>query len=48
MSLRPKGMKRTMPPATDKSMALKGGLVNAEPTRKGVAPTPATLGPRDA
>ncbi len=38
------------PPATqDKSRVLpKGPSVNAESTRSGTAPTPGTLGPREA
>jgi hypothetical protein len=40
------GMKKTSVPSTDKSMECKGGSVNDEAVRAGVAPTPKTLGPR--
>ena len=46
--LRQKGMKSTAPEPVDKSMRPSGGSVNNETTRKDVAPTPKTLGPRDA
>ena len=37
------------PSASDKSTVLpKGPSVNADPTRSGTAPTPKTLGPREA
>lgn len=42
------GMTRKNPPGVDKSMTCKGGSVNADATRGGAAPTPKTLGPRDA
>lgn len=35
-------------PRDSSSFARKGGSVNDEATRKGVAPTPKTIGPRDA
>jgi hypothetical protein len=48
------GMKNRSPKDCDKSMkeghfvGPKAGSVNSEPTRKGTAPTPKTLGPRTA
>lgn len=47
-ALRPKGMKRHMPKGSDSSMKPKGGSVNDSVTRKGVAATPSSLGPRTA
>ena len=47
-TLHQKGMKDRSPKAVDASMKCKGGSVNGEPTRKGTAPTPKTLGPREA
>ena len=43
-----KGLSNRSPKSEDSSMARKGGSVNSEPTRSGVAPTPKTLGPRNA
>ncbi len=43
-----KGLSRKNPPGVDASMSPKGGSVNADATRGGVAKTPRTLGPRDA
>ena len=43
-----KGLSRSMPKACDASMNLPKTSVNSEPTRKGVARTPSTLGPRTA
>lgn len=40
------GMKKTSVKSVDSSMECKGGSVNDEATRSGVAPTPKTLGPR--
>jgi hypothetical protein len=40
------GMKKTSVPETDESMKCKGGSVNDNAVRAGVAPTPKTLGPR--
>ena len=48
------GMKNMSPKDSDKSMTCgnyvgrKAGSVNSDPTRKGTAPTPKTLGPRVA
>lgn len=42
------GMKDRSPKDGDASMRCKGGSVDSEPTRKGTAPTPKTLGPREA
>lgn len=39
---------RTAPASVDSSMSPKGGSVNVDATRSGVASTPRTLGPRDA
>lgn len=43
-----KGMKRHAPMGVDASMKPMGGSVDNNATRSGVAPTPRTLGPRDA
>lgn len=43
-----RGMKTRMPAAVDSSMKCRGGSVNNDTTRKGVAATPRTLGPRQA
>jgi hypothetical protein len=43
-----RGMKVREPSASDASTRCKGGSVNSEPTRKATAPTPKTLGPREA
>jgi hypothetical protein len=40
------GMTKKSVPSTDESMKCKGGSVNDNATRTGVAPTPKTLGPR--
>lgn len=42
-----KGLKNMSPPG-DSGMRPPKGSVNDKPTREGVAPTPATLGPRTA
>lgn len=43
------GLKDRSPKDGDASMRLpKGPSVNADPTRSGTAPTPKTLGPREA
>lgn len=42
------GLKNHSPKDGDASMKPKGGSVNSEPTRSGTAPTPKTLGPRNA
>lgn len=42
------GMTNRSPSSSDASTKVKGGSVNSEPTRSGVAPTPKTLGPRTA
>lgn len=42
------GLKDRSAKASDASMKCKGGSVNDEPTRKAVAPTPKSLGPRSA
>ncbi len=42
------GMKTRNPPASDKSTRLPGHSIDSEATRKGVAATPPTLGPRTA
>ena len=42
------GMTRKNPPGVDKSMSCGKGSVNQDATRSGTAPTPKTLGPRDA
>lgn len=41
-------MKVRSPSASDASTKCKGGSVNNEPTRSSTAPTPKTLGPREA
>ena len=41
------GMKNMSPPG-DSGMRPPKGSVNSDPVRSGVAPTPATLGPRTA
>jgi hypothetical protein len=43
-----KGMKNRSPSSSDSSTTCKGGSVSSEPTRKNVAATPKTLGPRTA
>ena len=44
-----KGLSTKSPSATDKSTKMTGGgSVNSDTTRKGTAPTPKTLGPRNA
>lgn len=45
-----KGLKRSNPPGTDASgwATKKGGSVEKDAVRKGVAPTPKSLGPRNA
>jgi hypothetical protein len=43
-----KDMKNMSPAAVDKSMTPPKGSVNEGAVRKGVAPTPKTLGPRNA
>lgn len=48
MTLHQKGMKNTSPSASDASTRCKGGSVNSEPTRSSTAPTPKTIGPREA
>jgi hypothetical protein len=47
-TLHQRGMKVHEPSPVDASMKCKGGSVNSETTRKACAPTPKTLGPRDA
>ena len=47
-TLHQKGMKVREPAAVDASMRCKGGSVNSDTTRKETAPTPKTLGPRNA
>lgn len=42
------GLTNRSPSASDASTTCKGGSVNDEPTRKGTASTPGTLGPRTA
>ena len=42
------GLSRKSPKGVDASMSPKGGSVNADATRSGVAPTPKTIGGRDA
>lgn len=42
------GLKRDLPPGTDKSMTSPPGRVNDNSTRSGPAPTPKSLGPRTA
>lgn len=46
--LRQKGMKDRSVEPVDASMRCKGGSVNDEATRSSTAPTPKTLGPREA
>jgi hypothetical protein len=41
------GLKNCSPPG-DSGMRPPKGSVNSDPVRKGVAPTPKTLGPREA
>jgi hypothetical protein len=41
-------MKVRSPTAADASTRCKGGSVNSEPTRNATAPTPKSLGPREA
>lgn len=43
-----KGLSRKNPAGVDKSMGMGSRSVDADATRSGVAPTPKTLGPRDA
>lgn len=43
-----KGMSRKEPKGVDASMHPHGPTVDADSTRKSVAPTPRTLGPRTA
>lgn len=43
-----KGLTRKNPPGVDASMKPMGGSVDNNATRSGVAPSPRTLGPRDA
>ena len=47
-TLHQKGMKDREPSPSDASTRCKGGSVNNESTRKETAPTPKTLGPREA
>ncbi len=42
------GLRNKSPKGVDASMTCKGGSVNSETTRGGVAPTPKTIGPRTA
>lgn len=42
------GMTDRSPKASDASMKCKGGSVNSDSTRTGTAPTPKSLGPREA
>lgn len=42
------GMTRKSPPGVDASMTCKGGDVNKDATRDMTAPTPRSLGPREA
>jgi len=42
------GMSRKNPKGVDASMSPKGGKVDSDATRSGVASTPRTLGPREA
>lgn len=42
------GMSRKSPASVDASMKPVGGKVDADAIRSGTAPTPKTLGPRDA
>ena len=42
------GLKRDLPPGTDKSMTVPPGRVNDSPTRSGPAKSPKSLGPRTA
>lgn len=43
-----KGMTKKSPPGVDKSMSIPSGNTVNEPTRDGVAKTPATIGGRVA
>jgi|HubBroStandDraft_3_1064219.scaffolds.fasta_scaffold00993_7 hypothetical protein len=43
-----KGMKDRAPQPVDASMRCKGGSVNNDTTRRETAPTPKTIGPREA
>jgi hypothetical protein len=43
-----KGLTRKCPPGVDASMSPRGGDVNTDATRGGVAKTPRTIGPREA
>lgn len=47
-TLHQKGMQKREPSASDASTRCKGGSVNNEATRRETAPTPKTLGPREA
>lgn len=47
-TLHQRSMKVREPSASDASTQCKGGSVNSAPTRKETAPTPRTLGPREA
>ena len=42
------GLKTRNPPASDKSMRLPGHSIDSDATRGKTAPTPKTLGPREA
>lgn len=42
------GMSNKSPKAVDESMRPPSGSVDSDTTRSGVAPTPRTLGPREA
>ena len=46
--LQQRGMKVRAPSPSDASTKCKGGSVNSDTTRKSTAPTPRTLGPREA
>jgi len=48
VTLHPKGMKNMSPAAVDSSQMPAKGSVNNGAVRKGVAPTPRSLGPRTA
>ena len=43
-----KGMKTTSPPPPDGKITKMSGSVNSDTTRKQTAPTPKTIGPREA
>lgn len=43
-----RGMKMRAPEPVDASMRCKGGSVDSGATRESTAPTPKTLGPREA